>query len=341
MKKPIFVGMLSFCFLLGMETHLKAAVHFGDIIVTDAHALGGTGAVFAVNPQTGVQSIVSSGGYFSDPFGLAIDNNGDILVTDRTTKTILRVNPQSGAQSVISQSGWGDLVDIVVNTSGELFVLDASNPEYGRSIFQVNRTDGSKTLIRANGFSADVSLGLALDNDGQLLLGNRGTQAGWWYKDGSILRVDPITGQQTVISQYGQLGNPDDLVMSPSGDIYAVDGGLGTEHSGGVIKVNSITGQQTVITSDGFFGSCPEGIALAPDGDLFAVDFHSFDGFGAVLRIDPSTGHQSVVSNYGYFVEPVRLSRIPHYGSRTRLHRCLVTAEYCWDWLRLVEEATN
>lgn len=56
----------------------------GDILVADADALpdgtGAKGAIFRVNPTTGVQAPVSSGGAFRSPGGIAIAGQGDVDV---------------------------------------------------------------------------------------------------------------------------------------------------------------------------------------------------------------------------------------------------------------------
>lgn len=52
-----------------------------QILVADA-AFGGTGKIIRVDPLTGAQTVVSSGGLFVRPFDLTIDAAGQILVVD-------------------------------------------------------------------------------------------------------------------------------------------------------------------------------------------------------------------------------------------------------------------
>src|SRR5262249_53752866 len=88
----------------------------GDLLVADPHAGSGTGAVIRIvpplppgvgtptpTPGPGVQSLVSSGGLFSDPVGIALDASGNILIADATCACspggIIRVNPATGQQT--------------------------------------------------------------------------------------------------------------------------------------------------------------------------------------------------------------------------------------------------
>src|SRR5919202_1152282 len=58
-----------------------AASARGDaLFVADRDAAGGSGGVIRVNPQTGAQTVVASGGAFVDPTGIALTPTGDLLV---------------------------------------------------------------------------------------------------------------------------------------------------------------------------------------------------------------------------------------------------------------------
>jgi hypothetical protein len=44
----------------------------GSIFVTDADAFGLLGGLFRVDPSTGATTVLSSGGFFSEPVGIAV-----------------------------------------------------------------------------------------------------------------------------------------------------------------------------------------------------------------------------------------------------------------------------
>ncbi len=55
--------------------------------------------------MTGAQTVVSSGGFFVGPYGLAIEASGNILVADANAQAVIRVDPVSGAQTLVSSGG--------------------------------------------------------------------------------------------------------------------------------------------------------------------------------------------------------------------------------------------
>jgi streptogramin lyase len=71
-----------------------------------ASAIGGTGeaAILQVDTATGSASTVSSGGLLEDPYGIAVEASGDLLVAD--VGRVLRVDA-SGAQSVVAEAAVG------------------------------------------------------------------------------------------------------------------------------------------------------------------------------------------------------------------------------------------
>jgi Ca2+-binding RTX toxin-like protein len=87
----------------------------GDILVTDLTAFGGGGGVFRVDPATGAVTAVSANGApaggpaFSDPVGVAVEADGDILVADDGgfggAGGVIRVDPATGARTALSANG--------------------------------------------------------------------------------------------------------------------------------------------------------------------------------------------------------------------------------------------
>ncbi|MGQ0668378.1 MAG: hypothetical protein ACT4PO_01670 [Actinomycetota bacterium] len=86
----------------------------GDILVAVADGFGGPcpsgcGGVVRVDPETGAQTTVSSGGSFVEPWGITIDDDGDVLVADLGAfgggGGVIRVDPETGAQTTVSSGG--------------------------------------------------------------------------------------------------------------------------------------------------------------------------------------------------------------------------------------------
>src|SRR5260370_34187267 len=98
----------------------------GDIFV--AYAFG---AIVQINPRTGAQTLVTTGGYLQRPQGIAVHGK-DIYVTDVATADgnfgvgrIVHVDAHTGEQSVLSEGGYlVGPVGITMEQNGNLIVSD-------------------------------------------------------------------------------------------------------------------------------------------------------------------------------------------------------------------------
>jgi outer membrane protein assembly factor BamB len=126
-----------------------------------------------------------------------------------------------------------------------------------------------------------------------------------------LIRVNPLTGKQTPFAANAAPVNassplfaiPSDVVIAPTGRIFAVDYS-GFDGNGGVIEVDPETGKQTKIAandqpvnaSSQYFNR-PTGIALLPSGRILVADRNAFGGVGGVIAVDLATGKQTVFSS--------------------------------------------
>ena len=113
---------------------------------------------------------------------------------------------------------------------------------------------------------------------------------------GFIIKVDPATGQKTVISSGGYLHLPFDVVIDAAGQIIVSD-------SGRLLRIDPDTGSQTVIAdnSQGNLGS-PYGICLNGGGQILAANAQF------VVQVDPLTGQTVTVAAGGNFLYPLGLA---------------------------------
>jgi hypothetical protein len=141
--------------------------HLGNILVVDS--VPERGVLFSVNPSTGARTIISdfgnpSQGPLGHPggTGLAIENLGEILITDPFTAgsngrgALFRVNPSTGVRTIISDFGnpsqgpLGRPAGLTVDDSGDILVG-------GAAVFRVKPFTGIRAII--SGFSAsDVAI---------------------------------------------------------------------------------------------------------------------------------------------------------------------------------------
>ena len=244
----------------------------GDILVSNP----GIPAIIRIDPETGFQTVLSSGGSLVTPAGLAIESTGQIVVADAGAAAIIRVNPNDGSQTVVSSGG--NLVlpgDLAIEGSGAIVVSD----EDAAAIIRVNPNDGSQTVVSSGGGLSDAQ-GIAVDVNGNLVVAQ---------KFFGVLRVDPNDGTRTLLSSGGNFRFPYGVAIDGSGNVLVADGNFG------VIQVDP-NGVQAVVSS----GFHPMSIAIEADGNIVVAD----DDTHKVIRVDPASGTRKVVSSGGSLGHP-------------------------------------
>jgi hypothetical protein len=176
-------------------------------------------------------------------------------------------------------------------------------------ILRADPATGGLTEISRNGAQGDLfrhPYDIVVAGDGSLLVADMGAFATSTdhSADGRIVRVDPVTGRQSIVSSGNLLVDPAGLTIAPNGLIYVVEN-VGTLGTPSVVSVNPATGAQSLVTQGGQL-CYPFGIAAEADGSLLVTNYGDFsDGstvvncvydFGALVRIDGGTHAQSIVS---------------------------------------------
>ena len=177
-------------------------------------------------------------------------------------------------------------------------------------ILRADPSTGGLAEISRNGSQGDFfrhPYDIAVAPDGNLLVADMGAFATDTDRpaDGRIIRVDPVTGQQSLVTSGNMLVDPAGLVVAPDGLIYVVEN-VGTMGAPSVVSVNPATGAQGLVTQGGQL-CYPFGITLHPGkGSLLVTNYGDFsDGstivncahdFGALVEIDLATKTQSILS---------------------------------------------
>jgi len=198
-------------------------------------------------------------------------NLGDILVVldgIASGQGIVIVDPITGLQTFLVQ-----LIefptDIKVDSAGEL-ILSTDN-----GVWRLDPITGIQTEI-ANAGDAflDSPIGLDLNAAGDIIvidddgLGN-----------GIVVKIDPVSGMETLITSEPTLAGSSALAIEPSGDIIV----LNVED---LFRINPTSGITTLLTS----GLLAEKIVINDAGDIFA-------GGSEVVKIDPATGTATVIAS--------------------------------------------
>jgi hypothetical protein len=247
--------------LFSLPTYIDEAPD-GQVYVSDLHAFG-TGAVISVDPNTGQQRLLARGGYLNGPMVLAVvdgylyvGNEGD---GSGAIHNIVQIDPSTGKQRLITEGGGFTILGGMVPAPGNnLYVADDSAP-------------------------------------------------------GAIWEVNLDTGKQTLLSQGRLLNYSIDVAVEPSGDLIVVNGGGATNDlAGGVVRVNPHTGAQALVTSFGADAGV-DSVEVSGDGTIFVGAISTGNRPGRVYAVDPDTGAQRIVSQDGQMslVEGMRVFHSP------------------------------
>ncbi len=288
----------------------------GTIMLSAAEPSTGAGALFRIDPATATATMISSAGDFATPVGVAVEADGGILVVDADAfggaGGVIRVDPLTGTQTTVSAGGlFSNPFDLVVEADGAILVVDPHASRAG-GVIRVDPDTGEQVMVSSGQETGSATalreVGIALETDGAILVVEQ-SLAGGRPGNGRVTRIDPTSGDRTVVSEGGAFSSPAGVVVEANGGILVADtdafGG-----SGGVIRVDPVTGAQTTVSSGGTFVS-PIGVALEPNGGVLVADADAFGGSGGVIRLDPVTGGQTTVSAGGTFRGPRALATVP------------------------------
>src|SRR5688500_1962954 len=170
----------------------------GDIVVVDGFAFGtpGTldpsGGVIRVDPATGAQAAIASGGFIFNPVGMALEADGHILIGNPglDASNVLRIDPATGTQTIAASGGYVVYpFDLAVEADGHILIADPS----ARAIIRVHPVTGAQTIVSAE--TSFAPTGIAVEANGQIVVADARAPGG-----GALVRVDPVTGARTTLS---------------------------------------------------------------------------------------------------------------------------------------------
>jgi len=238
----------------------------GDILVL----AGGPPRVLKIDVSSLAVSTVSSDQLLVAPNSITVAGNGEILVSDHGALRVIRIDPATGVQSLVSSGGFFSMPSgIVVDSAGQIFVADANAFGGGGGVIRVNPTTGAQVVVASggnftanpNGQSSDPT-GLALAANGDLLVADPRGIARQGGLAGQVVRVNPITGVQTVVSLGGLLADPWGIAVARNGLILVTDP-VDFGSAARITRIDPVTASQTVV-STGAHLSGPLALAIMP-----------------------------------------------------------------------------
>jgi len=298
---PLAAVLVLSCLVMHVRSASAIKLNSGDIIVVDPAAVN----VVRINPLTGAQTLISKGTFLSAPGSVALPSKTRILVADSRACQwggIIQVGTIVGAQSTVAcgqltQSAQG----MAIEPSGNILISGV------RGIARIHPATGAGSLVYRDTGNVALS-GIVLDSNGQILAtAQRGFGGPCPAGCGAVLRIDPTTGNQSIVSSGGSFSqvnnNLQGIAIEPSGNILVIDSGTKS-----IIRVDPSTGNQTLVSSG---AAVPIGIAVAPSSDIFLVGIGGVGGPGQVLRVNPMNGDQTVLSSGDLLLNPFGIALVP------------------------------
>jgi sugar lactone lactonase YvrE len=287
---------------VGLQTGaLVLANASGAISTVD---LSGTGVGPAVNIDPGTVSTISS--TLAKPVGVAIDNLGNLYVTDQKTNTLVEYAGGTGTGTTVSTGSLtlSSPTGVAIDNVGDIFIADTGN----NRIVEIHVVKG----VLANASAAALTLasaakspqGVAVDGQGSLYIADTGnnrliyiptingvlntaaTRTVTGLGAPSAVTVDPVGnvyvaepansdvlefpgpfGSAGFIKVAGGLSAPSALATDASGSLFEVDNGTAT-----IYRFPSVGGNLGTKTVAGSTVAAPAGIAVDKSGNLFVTD---------------------------------------------------------------------
>lgn len=265
-----------------------AAVHLdpGDLVVVDAGAAAPSvpARVIRIDPVSGVQDLVASGGYLSEPFAIAFEPAGTLLVADgggAAGGALVRIDPANGDQSLL---GDGSPLGVAVDRdTGEVFITNG----FDAGVLAVDPSTGATTPV-SSGPPLDFTQSIVEGTDGHLYVAD--FDVAW-----GLVRVDREGGGASPLA--ATLGFVGGLAASP-GAVWVTQ-----PDQASIVRVALPSGNVTPVTSGNEL-RFPVGVAAEANGALVVADWGDTEVGPAIVRVVPETGAQGIVAEGGFLTEP-------------------------------------
>jgi len=216
------------------------------------------GRLIKIDPQSGAGMLIGATGLGGMP-GLAIDSQGRIYGTERTTGGLYRVDAATGQSSFLSNTGIDFLDAIAFDENDVLYGIGFTSSVY--TLWVIDPQSGGATQV---GPMADAMTGMAFDPmDGQLYTSTGGFGA---VVDDGIYRVDKFSGVATLLGTTGFGGATSDLHFDAAGNLYGAKPGSADSN---LIQIDKSSGVGALVGAIGFVSV--SGLAAFHGGVIEAV----------------------------------------------------------------------
>lgn len=271
------------------DVEAPTSVSIGNLLVVDR----GQATLFAIDPATGAEQIVSQGALLSEPEGLVQRADGRLVLS--SPAGLFEVSLETGRQFQRSgpfASAGG--IPLAEDSTGNLVVHDSVGVH--RVPWNPAGTGVATTLLTApvggNPGQLQIFTGftLVLEDDDTALL------TGFGVLGDGVFRAELSPASVTKVTPSFLGHSWRDLALEAPGTLVAVGrhGTLGE----GVYRIDTAGGTVTALSTDPAWIQ-PEGVAVGAAGDLYVTDSGTCTASGCsgglVAHVDPVSGARSVV----------------------------------------------
>jgi sugar lactone lactonase YvrE len=255
---------------------LAATLHPGDVVLAWKPWQNYPALVVTLDAATLDTTVVSFGPYVSYPRGIVVDRTGRILVAEPDVG-IVHVDAASQSQQILTAASalGGTPAGICLGPDGEMYVtVRGAAPGVvrvssdGSSVTPVSSGDHITypgNLARGPDGGLYVTENSVPDDNGGVLYGIRG--------HGSIVRVDPATGGQTVIAADSMFMGPFDIAFVSQDKVWTLQHGYVAGRRGCFVETFIGDGRSFMAPATSDCRS--RGVAVAEDGTIYASDCHT------------------------------------------------------------------
>jgi len=273
----------------------------GDLVIGDPYHfhMEGTNRIIGadiidIDPHSGnrVQVQHTTVGFSS---GLAFSQTGDLFVTDGERGQILVMRNTNNFFEPLSTTPMEKPLGLALGTNGDLYTT-VWQPF--PAVLRV-KPDTGEAVVVSSGLPLYQPVRVAISRNGDLFVCNWETpdeESGVQTND--ILRIDPNTGAQTVITSGGFLQQAGILAVENDDDLLVAD------QITGVIKVDTTTGKQTLLSAIPSRG-------VTSDGRRGAYFTHGDSDAAAVSHFKFSSGTSRTVSTNVALWHPTDITMAP------------------------------
>jgi sugar lactone lactonase YvrE len=299
----------------------------GDIVVADRFAdpagLGGdTGAIFKVDQASGTVSVLATSPQFRDPFGIAIDAQGNLLVVDEdadpaglggNTGAVFRFAPGSPPAALTSSPLFVDPRGIEVDSQGNVVIADSNAGPAGDAGAVFRFAPGGPPQPLASGPPFEAPTDVAIDAQGNVVVSDLAADpAGLGVDTGAVFRFAPGSPPATLATSP-LFKAPEAVAIDAQGNVVVADAAGGGAGNPGQIFRFAPGAEPGVLAAGSPFRD-PGGVAIDAQGNLVVADFSADPGglgnSGAIFRFAPGSPPAALATS-SLFGSPQGIAIVP------------------------------